>query len=387
LSLVSSTIVLPAFLTLFTKSNFIITLIPAIFTFFWTFAQFFSSHFTSHFGQKKIPLVFIKTSYALQWLVLALLTLFVITPEKPATLILFFIFYALFAFLGGFAIPTWASFIYKIIIPSVRGRFYALRVFVGTSFAIFGSFMVKDLLKRYTYPLNFALIFLFAFSIMLFAIIFLSISREPYLNTEERKESFKKYFKGLKKTLQKDKDFVWLIISLIIRSFGVVITGSALFSAYAINYLNVELKSIGNFLFVVMSMRLIGSLLMGYLCDLKGPKVVQIISRFFEMASAFFIIFLHNILGIYIGFAFLGLASSSMMVSYHNLIMAMAPKNKVDLYTGLINGIRAPSLAIAPLIGGILADLVSFKFVFIMNFLAIFFSVFILIFKIKVKNI
>ena len=65
LGLVGHMTVLPAFLTLFTKSNFVIGLLPAVFVFFWTFPQIISSLYTGHLRQKKNAIVFIKIGCAL----------------------------------------------------------------------------------------------------------------------------------------------------------------------------------------------------------------------------------------------------------------------------------------------------------------------------------
>ncbi len=69
LSLVGIKTVLPAFLTLFTKSNVIIGLLPALHSFCWTFPQIVTSFYTGHFREKKNVIVFVKVEYALPWLV------------------------------------------------------------------------------------------------------------------------------------------------------------------------------------------------------------------------------------------------------------------------------------------------------------------------------
>ena len=150
MSLVGTMTVLPAFLTLFTRSNFIIGLLPALFVFFWTFPQILTAFYTSHFRQKKNIIVFLRTAYALPWLILSiLLILSVLKPGSSGSLVIFFVFLSLFALLGGFVIPAWTSFISKLIFSNVRGRFFALRIFVGTIFGILASFMVKNILKTY----------------------------------------------------------------------------------------------------------------------------------------------------------------------------------------------------------------------------------------------
>lgn len=386
LTLVGYSTVLAAFLTLFTNSNFIIGLAPALFVFFWTFPQIFSSFYTSHLRQKKNIIVFIKVAYSLPWLAISILTLFFIKPGVKLSLPVFFILYSLFALMGGFAIPTWISFISKLIFPNVRGRFFGVRYFIGTSFAFLGSLIVKGLLSIYDYPLNFSLIFLLAFSIFLLATIFLAISKEPLTPYRIRKKSIFEYFSEIGATVRSDKNFGWFIVSTMVRSFGVTIMAVTFYTVYAIQELRVATEQVAIFMGIMYSVQLLGALFLGYVNDLKGARIIQILNRLFEIMSAAAVLLRPDITGVYIAFGFFGLATASMNISYNNLIIDLAPAEKADTYTGIINGIRAPSLVIAPLLGGFLADKFSYHTVFTVSLLAALFSWLVLIFKVGKQN-
>ncbi len=386
LSLVGYMTVLPAFLTLFTSSNFIIGLLPALFVFFWTFPQIVSSLYTSHLRQKKKAIVLVRVGYAFPWLILSIFTLRFMEPDSRLSLVIFFAFLSLFALLGGFAMPTWVSFISKLIFPSVRGRFFASRLFVGSSFGLIASFIVKAVLGKYQYPVNFSLIFLFAFLMFLLGAIFLAISKEPLTPYQVRRKAFSEYFSELGDTIRRDKNFGWFIVSTIIRSFGTVIMAAAFYTVYAIRQLHISLDQAGTFMGIMVAARMVGALLLGYMSDLRGPRIIQILNRLFGFLSAGVILLQPDITGVYIAFGFLGLATASMAISYHNMIMELAPRDKVDTYMGLVNGIRAPSLAIAPLVGGFLADSFSYKIVFMIALLASSFSGLVLFLKVKLPH-
>ena len=278
--------------------------------------------------------------------------------------------------------PTWVSFISKLIFRRVRGRFFALRVFVGTSFGILASFIVKGLLDKYQYPLNFSLLFLMAFSMFLLGTIFLAISKEPLTPSPSRRRSYAEYFSELRHTIRSDKTLGWFIISITIRSFGAFIMAAAFFTVYAIHKLNINLSQAGIFMGIMYSTQLISALILGYISDLKRPRIIQILSRLFEFLSVGAILLLQDITGVYIAFGFLGLAMSSMVISYHNMIIELAPRDKADTYMGLVNTIRAPSLMIAPLLGGFLIDTFSYKIVFIIALFASLVSGLVLLFKV-----
>ena len=158
---------------------------------------------------------------------------------------------------------------------------------------------------------------------------------------------------------------------------------AAFFTAYAIYKLNIERSQAGIFMGIMYSAQLISALILGHISDLKGPRVIQILSRVFEFLSVGAILLLQDIMGVYIAFGFLGLAMSSMVISYHNMIIELAPKDKADIYMGLINTIRAPSLMIAPLLGGFLIDIFSYKIVFLIALFASLFSGLVMFFKVN----
>ena len=383
LSLVGYRTVLPAFLTLFTKSNFLIGLLPALFVFFWTFPQIVSPLYTGHLRKKKKTIVFVRIGYALPWLIFSMLILFFIKPYSQFSLPIFFVVIILFALLSGLIMPLWLSFVSKLIFPAVRGRFFALRLFVAASLGILASFIVKDLLAQYRYPLNFSLIFFSAFLMFLLGALFLGVSKEPLTPYRVKRKSFCAYFSELGNTLRSDKNLRFFIISHLIRCFGVSIMAAAFYTVYAIRELDVPLSQAGTFMGIMLSGQLFGSMILGYSGSLRGSKRIQILSRLFEVASISAILLQPGIIGIYLAFGFLGLATASMLISYHNMIIELAPREEVDKYMGLVNGIRAPMLAAAPLVGGFLADSVSYRFIFVIALLGSLISGLVLFIKVK----
>lgn len=383
-SLVGTTTVLTVFLTLFTKSNLIIGLLPALGAFLGAFPQIVLPLYTARLREKKNFIVFFRMGYALPWLILAILNLFFPTPGSPVYLSIFFVFFSLFAIMTGVVKPMWVSFISRLIFPYMRGRFFALRLFIGTSFGVLGSFIVKVILEKYQYPLNFSLLFSFAFSMFLLGIIFLAISKEPLIPCPDvRRKPFSEYFTGLRDIIGCNKSFKWFVVSTGISSFGVIIMGAVFYTVYAIRELHISLGLVGIFMAITFSSQLVSALVLGYISDLKGPKVIVILGRLFEFLSAGVILLRGDIIGVYIAFGFLGLASACLKVSQLNMIIDLAPKDEVETYMGLVNGIRAPLLVIAPLIGGFLADEFSYTIVFTVALLGSLLSGGILVFKLQ----
>lgn len=211
----------------------------------------------------------------------------------------------------------------------------------------------------------------------------MAMSKEPLTPYGVKKKSFREYFSELGNTLRSDKNLRWFIISNVIRSFGVPVMAAGFYTVYAIRELDVPLSRAGTFMGIMLSAQLFGSMILGYLGDLRSPRRIQILSRLFEFASVSAILLQPGIIGVYLAFAFLGLAMASMLISYHNMIMELAPREKVDKYMGLVNGIRAPMLAAAPLVGGFLADSFSYQLVFVIALFGSLISGLVLFLKVK----
>ena len=356
--------VLAAFLTVFTKSNTVIGLLPAILMLMWTAPQVLSSLYTGHLPRKKKAPLLVRMGFVLPWLILAVLTRFVLKPGAMTSLVVFFVLYGVFALCGGLSKPVWVSLINKLILPNRRGRFFSIRLVVGTSFAIGASLIVREVLRRYSYPVNFAVLFFLAFCMFALSSVLVALSREPAVATGMERRSHRRYLSELGSTLRRDKSFRWYIVATSARSFGAVSMAAAFYTVYAIRQLGVGLDQVGVFLSIMLVSQLVGGMALGHIADTRGPRDAELLGRAFGILSAGAILLTHDITGVYAAYALLGVASASGMISYIAMLMELAPPDKADMYLGLSGLLRAPSVIAAPLIGGFLADRFSYNAVF-----------------------
>jgi predicted MFS family arabinose efflux permease len=385
-NLIGQKTILPAFMTMLTHSNLIIGMLPAIHIFFWTTPQLLTAYYTNHLKKKKKAVILLRIGKGLPWLLFSIFMLSFIKEPSTKVLLPFFIMIIIFALQGGFTIPLWTSFFSKLTFPNIRGRFLAFRQTISIIVGILASFKIKEILIEYQYPVNFSIIFITASILFLMSALFLTMTVEPDNPIQENKKTFPQYFNHLKDTARNDKILKWFIVSTIIRSFGGMAMGGAFYTVYAINKMQVDINQVGTFMGIVLSTRLIGATILGYINDVKNPKFVQIINRLFEVLSILTILIFPDIVGVYIAFGLLGLAMSSMNISYHNTIIELAPKEKIDTYMGLVNGFRAPSIALSPLIGGFLIDHFSFQLVFIIAAFSSIISCIVLIYKVHLHE-
>ena len=71
---------------------------------------------------------------------------------------------------------------------------------------------------------------------------------------------------------------------------------------------------------------------------------------------------------IYCGvFVFMGFSYSARMVSSFNILFEFAPIDEKATYISLTNTLTAPFSGLSPILGGLLADLFGYKFIFTLS--------------------
>ena len=126
LSFASILTILPAFVSKFTSSNFVIGLIPTIHVLGWLLPQVAAARYVEKLNRKKRFIITVGTGERLPWLFMAL-AVFLLKGAPPILeLIAFFVFYSIFSFSGGVNTPAWLDMIGKIIPEGKRGRFFGM---------------------------------------------------------------------------------------------------------------------------------------------------------------------------------------------------------------------------------------------------------------------
>ena len=383
---ISIVTVLPVFLSFLTDSKTVIGLLPGIYIFFWLLPQIISAYFTEPIKQKKRIIVFFKIIYAFPWLILAIyFLLFFKASSSKTALVVFFTAFAIYALFGGLATPTWLAFIGKLIYRNRRGAFYGYWYIIGTGLAVLGAFAIKHILAAFPFPVNFAICFLLAFSFLCLANTFLAITREPHTPKATDRISPKEYFSNAKLIL-KNRSFSRFVFCMIMSAFGPTMA-NAFYIIYIRQRFNVPIGDIGIFTAVLLISQIIAAAIGGKLTDKLGAKKVFTATRLIAALCSIWALMTNNLTGAYIIFVIMGICIGFTAVSYHNLILELAPFDKRATYIGLVNTIRAPFAAISPIIGGMIIDFVSYKLLFIIAAISSLISMIIIGLPIRKKNL
>ena len=363
MSFASLNTVLPAFARHLTSSNLLIGLIPCLSTLGWLLPQILIANFTQKLKRKKDLIIFTGLGERIPWFFLFLAVMFLSSSSPSLLLTTFFVLYALFCFLTGMGGPAWQDMLAKVIPLKKRGRFFGWSNFLAGGVSIFGAFLSIYLLRSFPFPKNFALCFLFAFIATSVSYVSLVLVREPIYPVKNKKSSFKEYFRQLPSLIKKDRNFLSFLISTIFLSFGAMAT--AFFAVHAMNKLTLPDSQIGVFTLLLLTGQTISSILWGYLGDKKGYKLIMELGTLLTILAILLAVFSSSIYLFYGVFFIFGWAFSASFISSMGVVLEFSTPELRPTYIALANTIKAPFMSLSPLLGGFLADKISFPFVFI----------------------
>ncbi len=365
MSFASVNTVLPAFARRLTSSNFLIGLIPCLSTLGWLLPQILIANFVQKLKRKKDLIIFTGLGKRIPWLFLFLSVMLLSSSSSSLLLATFFIFYGVFSFSGGIGGPAWQDMLAKVIPLKKRGRFFGWSSFLAGGVGIFAAFLSIYLLKSFPFPRNFAFCFLFAFVATSVSYVFFILIREPVYPVKNKESSFKEYFLRLPSLLRKDKNFSSFLISSIFLSCGGMAT--AFFAVHAMNKLTLPDSQIGVFTLLLLTGQTISSILWGYLGDKKGYKLIMELGILLTMLAILLAVFSSSIYLFYGVFFIFGWAFSASFISSIGIVLEFSTPEMRPTYIALANTVKAPFVSLSPLLGGILADKISFSFVFILT--------------------
>lgn len=299
-------------------------------------------------------------------LMLLLLALFPFVIGQPMWgIVLIIILNGLRAFLFNLSNPAWTSMVADMVPDFVRGRYFSSRNMVMGAAALIvaplAGIIIRQLNGMGGHPyLGFQAVFFCAF---LFGVIStLSFHRiaEPPLNEQQNPP----HHRGdTRRLLRQNVPFLGLVISAFIWGMALQVA-APFFNVYLVRQFDAGAGTIGALAAVSSLMALVGQVVFGRLLDKKGALWVQVVCGFtipvlplaWIFITAPWQVGLINTLG---GFIWAGYTLSNF-----SLLLELTPEQARPRAVALYQTVVFTSAVLGPLLGGYLADTVSFQLIF-----------------------
>lgn len=294
---------------------------------------------------------------------LACIPLFVTQPQTAVLLII--ALNGLRAFMANFANPAWTAMVADLVPDFARGRYFGSRNMAMGLAALAVTTLAGRLINlvngwRSSDIAGYQIIFVLSFLFGMVSTFSFSRITEPPISVAAGQE----HHRGdLRRILRTYPGFAGLVISAFVWNVALQVA-APFFNVYLVNKLGATAATIGILASVSSLSALAGQQVFGRLLDEKGALWVQQVCGFiipvlpltWLIVTAPWQVGMFNLLG---GFVWAGYNLSNF-----NLLLRLTPDEQrpraVALYQTAVFG----GAVLGPLLGGYLADAISFKFIF-----------------------
>jgi MFS family permease len=365
LGLASYVTILPLFVSTMTDSTLLIGMVASIQPIGWQLPQLLVALRVARLRRYKRMVLLASLHERWPYFGLALVAWLLPTVGPQIALLLTFALLIWQALGGGFTATPWQSMTGKIMPTNRRGTFWGVQAFAANLMSSAGAVIAGALLASLPSPLDFTLCFLIAGAAMLISFAFLALTREPESEKVDTLSSSRMALSSMIAILRVDVGFRWFILARILAQ--IAWTAIAFYTIYAVRAFNMD-EQIAGVLAGVMTLAHMGaSPLLGWFGDHWGHRMLLMVSGLAIAASALLAILAPDISWFYVVFGLAGFFNAVLWTTIMAMTVEFGSERERPLYIGLSNTIVGPVTIFAPLIGGWLADTISFNATFLMS--------------------
>jgi MFS family permease len=360
-SFISSTTILPLFISKLTSSLLPIGMISVITAAGWFLPQLLSARITE--SRSKMKEIVVGWGLYLERLPIFVMILSpIIAKSNPTFALILLILCLIWHTMGAGVVATaWMTLLAKIFSPEKRGSFLGTTMFVGNGMGILGSVVSAWLLNTLAYPTSFILHFSIAALFIFLSWVFLGLTREPVVTQEGLVQDFKTYFVSLMEIFKTDHNFRKFIITSIIITIGAM--GSGFFTISAIRRFNVPDSTVGLYTLSMLIGQTLGNLALGWMADKHGHKrsiEIGVLAIFFSFLIS---VFTTSPKFYFLIFFLFGVNLSSGIVSGMLVVWEFCSVSRVPSYSGLANTAKGMVGLVVPILATQVAK-VEYKLLF-----------------------
>lgn len=359
LSFASQSTILPAFAEHLGAPNVVIGAIPAVMTAGWFLPSLFAAGHTQALAQK-LPFVLRYSIWErVPFLVLAL-TAFLLADRAPAlALALVLTMLLVITGIGGTLLPAWMDIVGRAIPTTLRGRFFGAASILASVGGLLGSFATAYILAVLRAPMSYGVCFIIAAAFMGLSYLALALTREPPAVATSSPVPLWTHLSRVPALLRHNRNMSWFLVA---RAFSVVgMMGVGFYTVYALRTFAAPHWQVGVFTAALFSGQIVGNIVLGWLADRAGHRIVIMIGVAATVAANVVALVAPALETFRIVFALAGIHLAAFNVSTFNVLLEFAPTvAERPTYVGLGLTAQAPVAFAAPLVAGVMAEAFGF---------------------------
>lgn len=284
----------------------------------------------------------------------------------------------LFSISGAFAGISYIDILGKSITRETRKRFFVFRQFLSSVGVLISALAARYILRQLEYPQNYIIMFSAAAVLLFIAAFGFFMIKERPSEIKKDSENFINILKSIPSIIKNDSNLRNLVISVNLLAISFTLFPFYI-SLVKLNF-SLDESTIGNFLLFQVIGMIISNLFWMRLTQSKGLigifRVTIILFASLPIAALVFSSYLPmEYFGIV--FLFVGASISAHKISSESILLEISNENNRPLYTGIFGTFNL-TMALFPLIIGLLLSELGFYFIFIFSSFITIFALFFL---------
>ncbi len=367
LSFLSSTTIVPLFISKLTPNPLFIGLAAMIAQGAWFLPQLFTANLMERLARKK-PVV-VNLGFFTERL-----PMWVIVLSAPAALYSYSL--ALFLFLFGYAwhglgagavATSWQELIARCFPVQRRGRFMGVALCLGGAAGALAALLSRRFLAIYPFPVNFFYIFLGAAVAITVSWVFLALVREPVQAATVGRRSNREFFAALPAVVRQDANYRRFLLARLAMVVGWMASGFV--TVAAVQHFGVPDSRVAIYTVELLIGQTVSNLTLGLMADRFGHKLtleIGVVAAFLAFAIAWAA---PSPVWYDLVFVLMGVANGAGIVSGLLIVLELAPPDRQPTYLGLTNTVLGVASMTGPLVGALLVG-VSYQLLFAVSAIA-----------------
>jgi len=355
MGLISATTVLPLFVQQLTESPFAVGMIQASMLFGWLLPGIATAGWVDRQPQVKASVMWVAALERLALFVVAPACLLLGPWNRSALLSVFFACWFIMNAAVGANTPGYYKLIATTIPAELRGRLYgfggAISGLLGAAAALGSGKLLQG-----GFPNGFAACFAAAWFLMTVSVIPIGFMRERPQPLEHLPPP-EPPWRAVRLILE-DRRLLWLCVAAGLFSLNGM--AGAFYTLYALQRFHASAETVAQFTAVLMAVRTVAYLLVGWLGDRYGNRLVLQLSTGAGLAAAALALLAPDLGWMYPVFAWSEVAGLGWGVCSMNYVLELAPPARSGTYTAVYSLFSGPLRILAPLLGGLLVQLSGF---------------------------
>jgi MFS family permease len=364
-ALLSQDTILPFFIKNLTNSLAWIGLVPAIYYLGYYAPQLFGAYLIQGRSTRKWIIFWIAVAERIGIMFIALVAQTIGRLPSNSILALFLMAYSIFTITNGLIGPAYADFISKNIVYN-RGLFYGFMNWLGGIIGFGASLTAKYIIDRLDYPHNLQSLFWLCFAASFISPFIIASFHETPFPEVSPSEPFSKFIYAIPRYINTYPQFMRFLIT---RSIvGLAFMANAFYAIYAVKHYDLDPGIVGVFTMIILFARSGMGFIWGWIGDHKGYKYVLMGASLLLGLEAALALLVNVSWVFYLIMFCVGGVYASIWIYDPNMVFRIAPPKETSRFIGTANTLLGPIMAIAPIIGGMIVDNISYEALFMVAF-------------------